>query len=238
MRFTLTLAGPMAEMIEGLKRTRGITEQEAVRVILGGHLSSLQATPVASSSLQATEPPLEATPAPTPPGPRLVPSPATKKPAKKKIRKAAGELPDLSDPETLWRIEEVWRTHLVARAGFYQQATGSRPQDPNLTDEIRSAIWKAVLGHDSALLGPEDREAFVERSETRAAGVGLFYDPWHTGKAKENDVRADGKRYLEPWRAWVQQVGKADPVGRFAQLAFERRANRRAREANRHAAGG
>src|SRR5678815_5593068 len=68
------------------------------------------------------------------------------------------------------------------------------------------------------------RGAWILESETRAAGIGIFYDPWMTGKSKDNDHTNGGRRYLGHDRPWVPQRGKEDPVSRYAALYFEAKA--------------
>jgi hypothetical protein len=57
----------------------------------------------------------------------------------------------------------------------------------------------------------------------RAAGCGIFNDPWCSGRHPQNDAANGGTRYLEPWRPWKRLHGKPDPVPRFSQLYFELR---------------
>ena len=90
-----------------------------------------------------------------------------------------------------------------------------------LCDEIRKAIRAAIREYDGHLLGKELRPRWVEESKARAAGIGIFLDPWCTGNARDNDARSGGKRYLEHWRPWCRQRGKQSPVDRFAELYFE-----------------
>lgn len=153
---------------------------------------------------------------------------------KRKPRKAAAEEPS-PEVEIQWRIECVWASHLKARDAFYSHHQGTQPQDPTLTQETKNAIWAAIKEHDGHLLGPDQRERFHEESAARAAGVGIFYDPWCTGRDPRNDIRQGGRTYLEPWRPWLKQSDKPDPVPRYAALAFEKRANKRAQEAARAA---
>jgi hypothetical protein len=129
--------------------------------------------------------------------------------------------PPTKDPELDWRIEEVWSAFCRERDAFFRQDIGYKAPPVGLTPEIRTAIRQALLVHDAQLLGPNDRDEWKKRSSARAAGIGLFLSPWHTGTDKDNDVRDGGKRYLEPWRPWKRQRGKPDPVPTFAGLYFE-----------------
>lgn len=123
-----------------------------------------------------------------------------------------------------WRIDQAWQAHLKQRHGFFMDSNGIKPSsDPTLTAEIREAIVASLKVHDAAWLTAETREEWSRRSKTRAAGVGLFLDPFMTGQDKDNDRKSGGKLYLEAWRPWRRQSGKADPVDRFAALYFERK---------------
>lgn len=130
--------------------------------------------------------------------------------------------PDRPLTELEWRVEETWRAHLAQWRGFYLDTNGRVPiREPTLTDEIRKAIRAAIREYDGHLLGKELRPRWVEESKARAAGIGIFLDPWCSGNARDNDARSGGKRYLEHWRPWARQRGKQSPVDRFAELYFE-----------------
>lgn len=130
----------------------------------------------------------------------------------------------VSQFEVSWRIEQVWRAHVEQWREFYRAENGVEPTNPpTLSEEIRAAIKAALLEFDRDLLGSEQRDEWTKRSKARAAGIGIFLDPWCTGNHKDNDVRARGKRYLEPWRPWKHQRGKGSPVDRFAAIYFERK---------------
>lgn len=130
--------------------------------------------------------------------------------------------PDRPLTELEWRVEETWRAHLAQWRGFFLDTNGRVPiREPTLTDEIRKAIRAAIREYDGHLLGKELRPRWVEESKARAAGIGIFLDPWCTGNARDNDARSGGKRYLEHWRPWCRQRGKQSPVDRFAELYFE-----------------
>lgn len=127
--------------------------------------------------------------------------------------------------EIEWRIDEVWAAHLAQFRGYFEDTTGKAPpgRPPTLTPEIRQDIRQALLTYDAELLGPESREQWVEESKARAAGVGIYLDPFLTGQSPDNDLRNGGKRFLEHWRPWRRQRGKGCPVERFAELYFEAR---------------
>lgn len=147
----------------------------------------------------------------------------------------ASPAPRRADSEIAWRVQEVWAAHLRARARFFHEANGAAPGvAPTLTPAIRQAITAAIHGHDGELLAEEQRETWKRDSRARAAGIGIFYDPFMAGESRENDARNGGKRYLEAERAWVPLKNRPDPVNRFAELYFERRA---AHEAARGAEG-
>lgn len=130
----------------------------------------------------------------------------------------------VSRSEVSWRVEQAWSAHLEQWREFYRAENGVDPTNPPiLSDEIREAIRASLLEYDRDLLSAESRAEWLRRSKTRAAGIGLFLDPWCAGRHKDNDVRNGGKRYLEPWRPWKRQRGKASPVDRFAALYFERK---------------
>lgn len=122
--------------------------------------------------------------------------------------------------EIEWRVSECWRVHLAMRERFYHRRNGDGKtgQPPELTKQIRLAIRGALAEHDHDRLGPEDRDRWTRESPVRAAGIGLFLSPWHTASDDRNKTY-----YLEPWRPWRQQRGKADPVPTFADLYFAQR---------------
>ena len=264
MRFTLTLSGPMAELVECIAKERGVSEQEAVRVILGaflgsqappGYSSSLQATPVASRLLQATKEPLAPSFSPPPP-PSLPPTPPISSsstpslspphpgvqggsasepeeaflpglaPPPKRVEAPSPRKPSAKEVELAWRTQETWAAHADKRRRFFAEVEGTaaRPRSsppPDIAREIRQAI----LEYDGDLLGPDQREEWRRESWARAAGLGIFLDPWCTAEHPENKMGEPGaKRYLEPWRPWHVQRGKGSPVSRFADLYFQRRA--------------
>lgn len=127
----------------------------------------------------------------------------------------------ISPGEIAWRIEQTWRAHLGQWRGFVTEQNGVKPGvDPQLTGEIKQAIRDALLTYDRDLLGADQRAEWVAKSKPRAAGIGLYLDNWCTGRHKDNDFRNGGKQYLEHWRPWKQQKGKANPVERFADLFF------------------
>ena len=129
------------------------------------------------------------------------------------------------DQELRWRIDVVWRDHLTAWRKFFKRENGVAPsQTPTLhQQDILKPIREGLLTHDNHLLGEHLRDQWCRESKVRAAGIGIFYDPWCTGHHKDNDASSGGKRYLEHWRPWKRQHGKPDPVPRFAELYFEKR---------------
>ena len=125
------------------------------------------------------------------------------------------------DPEIRWRVENVWAAHCEARRRFFTRRNGQPPPPPHFDEEdIGDHIRSALKKHDSELLGEEDRDRWRRESYARAAGIGLFLSKHHAG---ENDRGID---YLEPWRPWRRQRGKADPVATFADLYLAERSKR------------
>ena len=121
-----------------------------------------------------------------------------------------------------WRVQQTWEAHLAQWTGFYEYENGKVPPvRPTLTEPIRKAIKDALLAFDGHLLAAADRERWVAESKTRASGVGIYLDPFLTGKAKDNNVRDGGRRYLNHERPWIPQRGKPHPVERFSELYFE-----------------
>jgi hypothetical protein len=122
--------------------------------------------------------------------------------------------------EIEFRVTEVWVAFLKQRAGFFLDAEGHEPYGPppTLTKAIEKDIARALKEYDGHLLGPEQRSAWYEESKVRAAGIGLWFDRWNTGRHANNDVRNGGRRYVEAWRPWKVLRGKPDPIERFSEL--------------------
>lgn len=124
--------------------------------------------------------------------------------------------------ELRWRVEQVWRAHLRARTVFWQdkEFRSSAPgSEPTLTGKIRKLIGESLKRFKE--LAITDRDEWKEQSKTRAAGWGLFFDPWCTADPRSgNDLNDGGQRYLESFRAWSIIKGK-DNTERFAELYFE-----------------
>jgi hypothetical protein len=122
--------------------------------------------------------------------------------------------------ELAWRIEQTWESYLFAREAFFRDASGIRPGSKPELRLVAPEIRRALLLHDRDRLAPEDRELWRRESPVLAAGVGIFYDPWMTGRSPKNDALNGGRRYLEAWRPWKLR-NKVDPVLGFAELCFE-----------------
>lgn len=117
--------------------------------------------------------------------------------------------------EISWRIEETWKCHLGQREMFYLEKNGKKPPPSKLTDRRRRLIRDAIKRWDDDLLAREDRERWEKMSYVRAAGMGIFLDPWMTARDQENDTM-----YLEPERCWKIHNG-VDQVERWALPYFE-----------------
>lgn len=129
-----------------------------------------------------------------------------------------------AEQEIRWRTVQTWEAHLAENNAFFQAENGVVPSvQPTMTPDIRKDIRDALKLFDAHLLTPDKREEWKRNSKVRAAGVGIFLDPFCCGTSKDNNVKDGGKRYLEHWRPWKSQRGKGHPVERFAQLYFEAR---------------
>ena len=116
-----------------------------------------------------------------------------------------------------WRVGDTWDAFLRARKRHYVEVLGlSEPERPTLTTEIRDAIIVGLSTYDRDLM--EDRKLWKEKSRVRAAGIGIFVSEHHLGKNEQ------GQRYIEPWRPWVKQRGKPDPIATFSELYFTKKA--------------
>src|SRR4030095_15141873 len=129
--------------------------------------------------------------------------------------------PPASRFEIAWRVETVWAAHLKQFRRFHKDLDGAFPggREPTLTKEIREDIQRALREYDADLLTAETRDQWVAESKARAAGIGMYFDPWFTGR----DSGSNGRRYLEHWRPWRRQRGKAEPVEHFAELYFQQK---------------
>lgn len=132
-----------------------------------------------------------------------------------------------------WRIERCWSDHVGMRAIHWEWVEYRKPPGgpPALTHLRKKIITEALRNHDAHQLTEELRDQWVETSKVRAAGVGIFLDKFLTAEKEGNKLGEGGSRYLEPERAWKIMRGKPDPVDRFADLYFERKA-REAGKAN------
>lgn len=246
----LSLAASVDALLAERAAAAGLSVQEMARVLIAqglGLLGSVAVPPGTSRDLQgpseapSSPPPSPSLDSPTPPS---LPPPEQQKPCG-----AEGELvlfPDIAAVETAkeaarkkrdadreaelaWRISEVWEDFLFAREAFFRDVSGVKPGSVPELRLVRQDIRQALLIHDRDRLAIEDRDRWRRDSPVRAAGIGIFYDPWCAGTSPQNDARNGGKRYLEPWRPWKPQRGKPDPVTRFSELYFERRDQHEAR---------
>jgi hypothetical protein len=135
---------------------------------------------------------------------------------------------EVSREELEWRVEEVWQAHLRAWKAFRQERDGREPKrEPTLhPEDVAAPVRISLLAHDRKLLGAEHREAWARESKVRAAGIGIFYDPWCAATDPKNNHAEGGHEYLEHWRPWKRQRGKPDPVDRFADRYFRERERR------------
>lgn len=135
------------------------------------------------------------------------------------------------DEEIVWRVKAVWESLLAQRAGFFEDVLGaeSDPNPPKLDGTITREIAECLKLYDSDLLGHDQRQEWVRRSVTRAAGIGMFLDPWLTGE----DPGTRGKRFLEPWRPWRAKKDGERPTQRLADLYFAARAEEGEKKASR-----
>lgn len=130
--------------------------------------------------------------------------------------------------ELAWRVAQVWGTYLAAWRRHAEQVEGwNPPREPVLTGRLRQAVEDALLRHDQTLLGAAERQEWRDKSFVRAAVIGLFLSPWHTGTDANNNVREGGKRWLSIEYAVRPMRGKTDPVPEMATLCFAARERRR-----------
>lgn len=103
-------------------------------------------------------------------------------------------------------VREVFERHLVARTRYFERKNGKKPASlPDLTPELRIKIREAIRRHG--------------KKKAIAAGVGIFYSDFHTGKNDED------REYLSPHLCWRIQTGKThdrNNVEQFAELALEK----------------
>jgi hypothetical protein len=105
-----------------------------------------------------------------------------------------------SKPTTAAEVSRVFARHLLARERWYTKQNGRRPSHPpELTQRLAKAIREAIKVHG------------VEKA--MAAGVGIFYSPFHTGR---ND---SGQLYLDPALCWRIKRDQ-DNVEKFADIYF------------------
>lgn len=128
-----------------------------------------------------------------------------------------------------WRVQEVEKAHMRAYQQFKRANAGLHLNGHGpLPDAVRRLIRDAIREYDAGLLGPDQREEWTRESRVRAAGIGIFYSPWHTGIFTDlppgEKPRDWSGPYLEHDRPWRRRAGKADPILAFAQKYFEARA--------------
>jgi hypothetical protein len=125
-----------------------------------------------------------------------------------------------------WRVAEVEKAHLTAFRQFKQRTKGISQNGHALPEPVRKLIREALPIYDGELLGPEKREEWRRESRVRAAGIGIYYSPFHTGEFPEGEMRPErwSGPYLEHDRPWRRRSGHGDPILAFAERYFEARA--------------
>lgn len=132
--------------------------------------------------------------------------------------------------EIQWRVEQTWAHFQECRKVFFSKL-GKATRALALDSSTRAAIIRSLHEYDAGLLDPETREDWLEHSITRAAGAGIFLDPWCTATAPQNHHASGGRRYLDSWRPWrSSDKGKPPRTQEFAELAFQYRERRRAKQ--------
>lgn len=123
-----------------------------------------------------------------------------------------------------WRVEDVVKVHLLAYRQHKERA-GIRVQNGHsLPDPIRKLIRDALPVYDGDLLRADQREDWRKHSLVRAAGIGIFYDPFMTGDFEPGCKPLDWHGpYLDHDRPFRQRAGKRDPIMHFSSLYFEQR---------------
>lgn len=129
---------------------------------------------------------------------------------------------DLDEIE--WRVQETWKALIMQRSAYMKSTRGADTgRAPTMTKDIARDIRECLREYDSDLLGPLKRSEWKRESKTRGAAIGMYLDPFLTGKDKDSD-----REYLDAWRPWRLQRGKGRPTERLAQLYFDARADREA----------
>jgi hypothetical protein len=139
--------------------------------------------------------------------------------------KEAPKRPSWLAAELKWREEEVVRVHLLAFRQWRQRANGVAPKNGHsLPEPVRRLIREALPIYDGNLLSPSQRAEWAKESRVRAAGIGIFYDPWMTGEFPESEGRPagwSGPYCVEHDRPWRPMRGKPDPIVRFSERYYE-----------------
>lgn len=129
---------------------------------------------------------------------------------------------DLDEIE--WRVQETWQALIRQRSAYMKSTRGADTgRAPTLTKDIARDIRECLREYDRDLLGADLRAEWKRESKTRGAAIGMYLDPFLTGKDKDAD-----REYLDAWRPWRLQRGKGRPTERLAQLYFDARADREA----------
>lgn len=135
--------------------------------------------------------------------------------------------PPWEGEEINWRVVEVWGAHCRADAEFWRRRQGAQRRVAHLQEPpsgVADDIRKALLAYDKGLLEPAERDRWLRESRVRAAGIGIYYDPWCTGTFPNGEPPPGWSGpYLEHDRPWRQRRGSRDPVLAFSELFFRER---------------
>lgn len=127
--------------------------------------------------------------------------------------------------EMAWRVDQAWKAHINAWRAWKERTSGIKPANGlQLPEPLAKLIREAIRTYDKDLLQPFQRELWKRESRARAAGIGIFLDPWMTGEGltDEQKMKWSGP-YLEHDRPWKRRQGGLEPVPRFAERYFEHR---------------
>jgi hypothetical protein len=110
-----------------------------------------------------------------------------------------------SVPRNATPVAMIWERHIRARARYFTEKNGQAPKPPQLTTKLRKAIRTAIKEHGEQAASD--------------AGVGIFLDPFYTGKNDEE------REWLQPAICW-RINGTTDNVQKFSEIVAAKRARR------------